>query len=187
MKKARAVRQVSLSALEDQWQRDATSAAIVAMRGVVQVDGPIPPGTPIGKLTDIELGWLFSASLFAWIGKRAQQATAEQLDTEQLIRLTALDPDPWDAGAVEAILPELADTCAEIVDWSQPLAQWPRDNIVAFLLKAMPLIRKAVIARDLSAKGVTRKSSADMIARQANAAAGGPLMTSDEFNDPIGI
>ena len=187
VKKIRAVGQVSLSALEDHWQRDASAAAVTAARGVVQTDGPIPPGTPVGRLSDIEWGWILAAMLFAWISTRARQATAEQLDTEQLIRLTALDPDPWDAGAVEAILSELADACAEIVDWSQPLAQWPRDSIIEFLLKAMPLIRKATIARDLSAKGITRKSSADMIARQANAAAGGPLMTPDEFNDPIGI
>jgi hypothetical protein len=39
----------------------------------------------------------------------------------------------------------------------------------------------------LSDKGVTRKSSANMIARQANAAAGGPLMTPDELNDEISL
>jgi hypothetical protein len=88
---------------------------------------------------------------------------------------------------VAAILPELADACAEIVDWSKPLTEWPRDTIIGFLLRAMPLIRKAMVARDLSAKGITRKSRADVIARQANAAAGGPLMTPDEFNDEIGI
>jgi hypothetical protein len=38
--------------------------------------------------------------LFAWISKRAEQAACEQLDTEQTIRLTGLDPEPWDAGAV---------------------------------------------------------------------------------------
>jgi hypothetical protein len=187
VKKAFTLGQVSLSAIEDQWQRDATTAAIAAARGVVQMDGPIPPGTPVGLLSKTEWGWIFSAMLFAWIGKRAEQAVAEQLDTEQLIRLTALDPQPWDAGAVAAILPELADACAEIVDWSKPLAEWPRDTTVAFLLKAMPLIRKATIARDLSDKGITRKSSADVIARQVNAAAGGPLMTPDELNDEIGI
>jgi hypothetical protein len=187
VKKIRQVGRIALSALEDQWQRDATAAAITAARGVVQSDGPIPPGTPVGRLSETEWGWIHSAMLFAWISIRARQATTEQLDTEQLIRLTALDPEPWDAGAVEAILPELADACAEIVDWSQPLAQWPRDNIVAFLLKAMPLIRKAQIARDLNTKGITRRSNADAIARQANAAACGPLMTPDEFNDPIGI
>jgi hypothetical protein len=187
VKKIRAIGQVSLSALEDQWQRDATAAAIAAARGVVQTDGPIPPGTPVGRLSETEWGWVLAAILFAWIGKRAQQAAAEQLESEQLIRLTALDPQPWDAGAVAAILPELADACAEAVDWSKPLAQWPRDTIIEFLLKAMPLIRKAMIARDVSEKGVTRKSSADAIARQANAAAGGPLMTPDEFNDEIGL
>jgi hypothetical protein len=187
VKKTRAVGEVSLSVLEDMWQRQATAAAIAAIRGVIQMDGPIPPGTPIGRLSDTELGWIFAAVLFAWISKRAEQATAEQLDSERTIRMTALDPQPWDAGAVAAILPELADACADIVDWSRPLAQWPREIIIEFLLKAMPLIRKAMIARDLSDKGVTRKSSAGAIARQANAAAGGPLMTPDEFNDEIGI
>jgi hypothetical protein len=186
MKKARAIGEVSLSALEDQWQRDATAAAITGARGVVQMDGPIPPGTPIGRLSDVEWGWILAAMLFAWIGKRAEQATAEQLDTEQVVRLTTLDPQPWDAGAVAAILPELADACSGL-DWSRPLTAWPKDDIIEFLLRAMPLIRKATIARDLSDKGVTRTSSAATIARQANAAAGGPLMTPDELNDEIGL
>jgi hypothetical protein len=100
--------------------------------------------------------------------------------------MTALDPQPWDAGAVAAILPELADTCSGL-DWSKPLGAWPKDDIIEFLLKAMSLIRKAMIARDVSDKGVTRKSSASTIARQVNAAAGGPLMTPDEFNDEVAI
>jgi hypothetical protein len=104
-KKVRTIGEVSISALEDQWQRDATAAAIAAMRGVVQMGGPIPPGTPIGRLSDTELGWILSAALFAWISKRAEQAAAENLDTERTIRMTALDPQPWDAGAVAAILP----------------------------------------------------------------------------------
>src|SRR5262249_46032913 len=96
-KKTRTVGEVSLSALEDKWQRDATAAAIAAARGVVQMDGPIPPGTPIGRLSETEWGWVIAAILFAWIGVRAQQAAAEQLDTERTIRMVALDPQPWDA------------------------------------------------------------------------------------------
>ena len=184
-KKTHTIGEVSLSALGDQWQRDATAAAITAMRGVVQMDGPIPPGTPVGRLSETELGWMLSAGLFAWISKRAEQATAEQIDTEQCIRMTALDPQPWDAGAVAAILPDLADACP--LDWSKPVTEWPSEIMVQFLLTAMRLIRKAMIARDLSEKGITRKSSASTIARQANAAAGGPLMVPDEFNDEIGI
>jgi hypothetical protein len=178
--------QISISAIEDQWQRDATAAAIAAARGVVQMDGPIPPGTPIGRLSDGEWGWIVSAALFGWISKRAEQATAEQLDAEQTIRLTGLDPQPWDAGAVAAILPDLADACSGL-DWSKPLTAWPKDDIVKLLLTSMPLIRRAMIARDLSDKGITRQSSAATIARQANAAAGGPLMTPNELNDEIGI
>jgi hypothetical protein len=146
------------------------------------MDGPIPPGTPVGRLSDTEWGWILAAMLFAWVSKRAQQATAEQLDSEQTIRMTALDPQPWDAGAVAAILPDLADACSGL-DWSKPLTLWPRDDIIEFLLKAVPLIRKAMIARDLSDKGITRQSSAATIARQANAAAGGPLMAPGELND----
>ena len=184
MRKIRTVGEVSLSALEDQWQRDATAAAIAGARGVVRMDGPIPPGTPIGRLSETEWGWVLAAMLFAWIGKRAEQAACEQLDTEQTIRLTGLDPEPWDAGAVAAILPELADVCSAI-DWSKPIGEWPRDTMVEFLLTAMRLIRKATIARDLNDKGVSRKSSASVIARQANATAGGSLMTADEWNDEV--
>ena len=173
MRKARTIGMVSEAALEDEWQRRATAAAIEAARGIVQTSGPIPPGTPIGRLSDIEWGWIVAAILFAWISVRAQQAASEQLDTEQTIRLTALDPRPWDAGAAAAILPELADACSGI-DWSRPFTAWSRDEVVEFLLMAMRLIRKAQVARDWSEKGVTRKSRADVIARQTNAAAGGP-------------
>ena len=34
------------------------------------------------RLTDIELGWLIAAGLFAWIKTRAEQATAEGWDTK---------------------------------------------------------------------------------------------------------
>jgi hypothetical protein len=169
------------SAFEDAWQRRATAAAIEGARKVVQVDGVIPPGTPIGRLSDTEWGWLVAATLFGWISTRAEQATGEGLDTEQTIRMTALDPEPWDAGAVIVVLPELAETPG--IDWSKPVNEWSRETMAGFLLTAMRLIRKAMIARDLSDRGITRKSSASAIARQANTAVGGPLMTSDELDD----
>jgi hypothetical protein len=184
MKKRRSIGQVSQLALEDEWQRQASAAAIAAARGVIRGDGAIPPATPIGRLSDIEWGWIESAILFGWISTRARQAAAENLDTEPTIRMTGLDPDPWDAGAAMAILPELAAACSDI-DWSKPLTAWSRETMAQFLITAMPLIRKAMIARDLSDKGVTRQASASTIAREANAAAGGPLMTPDEFNDDI--
>jgi hypothetical protein len=184
--KTRPIPQASPAAIEDHWQRRATEAAVAAARGVVKHDGPIPPLTPIGRLGDVEWGWIIAAILFAWISTRAEQAAAEQLDTERTIRMTALDPEPWDVGAVVAVLPELAAACPDI-DWTQPLGGWPRETMAEFLLVAMRLIRKAMIARDISEGGITRKSSASTIARQANAAAGGPLMIPDELDDPIGL
>jgi hypothetical protein len=181
-KKPRAIGEVSLGAVEDAWQRRATADAVAAARGVVQTGGPIPPGTPVGRLSDLEWGWLVAAILFGWISTRAQQATWENIDTERTIRLMALDPGPWDAGAVAAILPELSEAN---IDWSLPLTKWPREVMIEFLCKALSLVRKAVVARDLSDRGVTRQSSASVIARQSNAAAGGPLMTPDELNDEI--
>ena len=60
---SRTIGQVSLSALEKDWQRRAAVAAITGARGVVQAGGPIPPGTPIGRLSDVEWGWIVAAVL----------------------------------------------------------------------------------------------------------------------------
>jgi hypothetical protein len=185
MRKHRTVGQVSQSALEDEWQRQATAAAIAAARGVIR-EGVIPPGTPLGRLSDVEWGWIAAAILFGWIQTRARQAVAENFDTELTIRTAGLDPDPWDAGAALAILPELAKACSDI-DWSKPFTAWPRETVAEFLITAMPLIRKAMIARDAGGKGVTRQAGASETAREANAAAGGPLMTPNELNDEISI
>jgi len=108
MRATRKVGHVSLAAIEDAWRRRATDAAIAAARKIVNSGGSIPPGTPIGRLGDGEWGWLVATILFGWISTRAEQATAEQIDTELAVRMTGLDPDPWDAGAVASILPQLA-------------------------------------------------------------------------------
>ena len=77
------------------------------------------------------------------------------------------------------ILPKLAETPG--IDWSKPIIEWSREVMVEFLLVATQLICEAMAARDLSERGITRKSNAATIARQANAAAGGPLMTPNEL------
>jgi hypothetical protein len=181
VKTVRKIGQPSLSAIEDVWQRRATDAAIAAARKII--GGSIPPGTPVGRLGDGEWGWIIAAILLGWISTRAEQATAEQIDTELAVRMTGLDPDPWDAGAIASILPQLA--AAVDIDWSKPLTDWPRETMTEFLTVAFNLARKAMIARDLSSTGITRKSNPAVIAREANAATGGPLMTAQEFNDSL--
>jgi hypothetical protein len=169
-------------AIDDIWQRQATAAAILAMRGVIR-GGTIRSTTPISQLGDVELGWLFAASLFAWIKHRSEQATAEGRDTETALRLTALDPEPWDAGAVEHILPELGEL--PDIDWSVSISSWPKATIIRFLLAAMGLINAAMIARDVGGSITTKHKSLAEMQRIAAAEAGGPLAAPDELNDPI--
>ena len=136
-----------LASVEDEWQRRATAAAIESARKVI--GGAVPPGTPVGKLSDYELGWLVMTGICAWISKRAEQASAEGFNlatVEEAIRNTGTTPAPWDAGAVAAILPDLADVPG--IDWALPLNDWPRGIMVRFLCAAFDLIRQAMAARD---------------------------------------
>jgi hypothetical protein len=142
---------------ENERQDRATAAAIAAARRLVRADNPIRTATPIGRLSEVEWGWIVAAVIFAWIAKRAEQATVEGVDSERAIRMTDYDPDPWDVGAVATILPQLADTPG--VDWTTPLADWPRDTMVVFLTTALALVRKATIARDFGGGTVTRGSA----------------------------
>jgi hypothetical protein len=157
----------SISAIEDDWQRRATDAAISAARNIVLGDdAAINKNTPVGRLGEVEWGWIVAAVIFAWIRTRAEQAAAEELDTERAIRMTGLDRNPWDAGAIAAILPELAQ-CRGI-DWSKPLNDWSRETMIEFLLETLRLVRGGMVARDL-ADGITRKST---ITRRTDTATG---------------
>jgi hypothetical protein len=154
MSRHKKVRLPAASAFEDAWQRQATAVAIQAARAVVS-GGAVPPMTPIGRLSDTEWGWIVASILFGWIRERATQATCNGLDIEKTIRNTGLDPDPWDQGAVAAILPELA---RPEVDWNRSLSEFSRDEMIAFLGDAYNLIGKAMHARDLGENVITRKS-----------------------------
>jgi hypothetical protein len=154
MNRQRKIRLPSASGIEDAWQRQATAAAIAKIRAVVS-GGAVPPMTPVGRLSDTEWGWIAAAVLFGWISERATQATSNGIGAEQWIRNTGLAPDPWCAGAIAAILPELA---RPDVDWNRPLAEFSRDEMIQFLGDAYTLISKAMQARDLGENIITRKS-----------------------------
>jgi hypothetical protein len=137
------------AAIEDEWQRRATAAAIESARKLIGVDGKINPSTPIGKLSDDDLGWILCSGICAWISKRAEQATAEGFNlsvVEEAIRDTGATPQPWDAGAVATILPNLADVPG--IDWSLSLNEWPREMMLTFLCAGFGLVKQAMAARD---------------------------------------
>jgi hypothetical protein len=170
----------SLTAIEDIWLRRATAVAIEQARAVIS-GGAVPPNTPVGRLSDVEWGWVAAAVLFGWIKTRAEQATDSGVGPNESIRSTGIDPDPWDVGAVASILPELADTD---IDWNKPLTDLSREEMTAFLTDALSLIQKAMAARDRGQDLVTRRTPAST-AREALAAAGGSLMEPDELNDSL--
>jgi hypothetical protein len=178
----RTIGSFSSSAVDDVWQRRATAAAIAAVRQVIDSNA-ISRTTPIGRLTDPELGWLFVAALFAWIRTRAEQATSEGWDTEETLRTTALTPAPWDAGAVAYILPKLGELSG--VDWERPIGKWSKDQIVHFLVAAGKLITTAMIARDLDGGIVATDQPLEQMQRIASAEAGGPLAAPGELDDDI--
>jgi hypothetical protein len=151
---------------EDEWQRRATGAAIQCAKDLIGeptklpkstilgCDGAIPAGVPIGKLSDIEWGWIFAAIVFGWISTRATQAAAEGWDTEEAIRRTGLAVEPWEAGVIGSIFPQLVDDPR--FDWSKSLNDWSRVEMIEFLHTTFGLIQKAMIARDCGGT-ITRK------------------------------
>ena len=85
-----------------------------------------------------------------WICARAEQAAANGWGSEEALRITALEPQPWDVGAVMHVLPDIG--ALPDLDWSKPLSAWSKDEMVRFLLEATKLIRAAVIARDVGGR-----------------------------------
>jgi hypothetical protein len=143
---------------ENEWLDRATAKAIKAARKIATGNPKGLMMTPVGRLNDEQWGWIVAAVIFAWIEVRVEQAIAEGRDSEQTVRISGLSPDPCDVAVVRSILPELAD--AARIDWSQPLAAWPKDTMASFLMLAWKLISKAEIARDHGPGRILRKSAA---------------------------
>ena len=126
------------SAIEDEWQRRATAAAIEAARGVVKVDGPIPPLAPIGRLGDgdgrtiIRFGW---------------DPGPRRTGDRRKYRHGACHPHDRarsESARCRCRHGRLAGTSETPgIDWSVPLSTWSRDTMITFLLAATRLIDQA--------------------------------------------
>lgn len=168
---------------DDDWQREATLSAINAARSVITGDG-INQRAMIGSLSELEWGWIVSAAIFEWIKVRAEQAVAEGVPYENAIRtMRVRDPEPWDAGAVASILPALGNI--EGVDWTRPVGEWHKDQIIPFAWAIYKLTSAALAVRDEGATGKLVKYSKAEQDREISAANGGPLMDNRELNDQI--
>jgi Family of unknown function (DUF6511) len=172
-----------ISKREDAWLQKATDAAITGARKMAAGCQGLLPSTPVSKLTDLQWGWIITQVIFEWITVRVEQATEEGLDMERTVRMSGIRPDPCDVGAIATVLPKLGELA---IDWSKPLGEWSRDEMLRFLGAAHELIQQAMTARDRGPGGILRQRP-EVEARKINAAAGNPLMTGDELNDEIGF
>jgi hypothetical protein len=145
---------MSVKKREDEWQAKATEAAIAAARKIALGSAPLM-NTPVGRLTDLQWGYIVTATIFGWIRTRCEQAIAEGIDQEEAVRMTRLSPSPCDIAAITSVLPMLADQAR--IDWSLPLSAWTKDTMTNFLLLAWRLINKAELARDVGKISASRK------------------------------
>jgi hypothetical protein len=140
---------------EDAWQRKAMEAAIAAARKIAGEFSAAPAMTPIGKLSDLQWGWIVSAVIFAWVRTRCEQAMAEGFDPEDAMRMTEIEPPPGDVAIARSILPTLAKAN---FDWTQPLVAWSKDTMVKFLLLAWQLLNSGEVALKEGPAKILRKS-----------------------------
>jgi hypothetical protein len=169
---------------EDEWQRRATASAISAAKDVLG-DG-LNARAPIGNLSEIEWGWIAAAIIFGWIKVRAEQAVSEGVSYDSTIRRALhRDPAPWEAGAVETILPKLGSL--EGVDWAKPVGEWSKSQIVGFAWQIYKMVDGALQARDDGAGQGPKilKFNREQSERETSAANGGPLLSRNELNDDI--
>lgn len=171
--------------VEADWDLRATRSAVAAARDVCKDKSGINSKAAIGSLSDIEWGWIAAASVFGWIKTKAQQAVEEGCGYDAAIRAMAhRDPAPWESGAVETILPQLGNL--EGVDWSTPVGEWSKDQIISFAWQIYRLTNGALAARDEGAVDkITRVlGSQDTMEREYAAANGGSLLSQSETYPP---
>jgi hypothetical protein len=168
-------------AIEAEWQRRAIAACLEQARSIVRES--INAKTPVGSLSDVEWGWISTAIVFAWISTKAQEAVQEGLPSEDVIRTMEAyhrEPNPWEAGAVETTLPALGGV--EGLDWSSPLANLSKAQMIKLCWHAFRLVNGALAARDEGARDeITKHFDADV--REMSGANGGMLVTPGEIPD----
>ena len=169
-----------LRAIEAEWMAKATRSAIDAAREVIS-DNDINGRAMISSLNELEWGWIACAAVFAWIRTKSEQAVAEGVGYDQAIRaMPGRVPQPWDAGAVTAILPALGEL--DGIPWDRPIGEWSKDQMVSLLWQSHCLVEQALSARD---EGSECKITQSVAERELSAKNGGPLLARGEFDDDI--
>jgi hypothetical protein len=149
---------------EAAWQRRAMAEATAGARRLAANCSAINPAAPLAQVTEEGWGWLAAEIIFAWIQVRVEQAVEEGLPFEYCLRRAA--PRSCDEGVVAGILPELGKLD---LDWSKPLSQWSRGQMIGFLSAAYALIERAHnVLENSPDKGILSKAPTTKAARDLN-------------------
>lgn len=166
----------------DDWQREEMSRCIAAARDLFAKH--INQRASVGSLSDLEIGWVVAAVIFESASTRARQATTEGISYGYSLHVVAdREPQPWDYGAVETILPTLAET--NKLDWTKPLGEWPKDQIVLLAWRCFQLVGNALVARDEGSLDVVQRLTRSETERRLSADRGGPLMDREELSGEV--
>jgi len=169
-----------LRSLDAEWDAKASQAAIDGAREATE---SINPRAAISSLSSTEWMWIAMGAVFGWIKTKSQHAIAESKSFDKTIReMPQYFPEPWDAGAVESILPKLGDLKG--MPWDKPLGDWSTKEMVRLAWNMHYLIDGAIARREEGAEGkiVTIKSQA-VVEREMSARQGGPLWDRKEYAD----
>jgi hypothetical protein len=171
-----------LQKIEAEWMAKSTQAAIDAAKQVIS-ENDINGRAMIGSLNDLEWGWIAMAAVFAWIKTKSQQAVAEGIGYDEAIRtMPGSYPQPWEFGAVESVLPALADVAG--LPWDKPVGEWSKNQMASMMWHSYRLVDQALAARDEGAAcKITMNSSQAKAERELSAKNGGALLARGELND----
>ena len=169
-----------LRSLDAEWDAKASQAAIDGAREATE---SINPRAAISSLSSTEWMWIAMGAVFGWIKTKSQHAIAESKSFDKTIReMPQYFPEPWDAGAVESILPKLGDLKG--MPWDKPLGDWSTKEMVRLAWNMHYLIDGAIARRDEGAEGkITKTRSRPVTERELSARQGGPLWDRKEYDD----
>lgn len=136
--------------IKDQLVAEAYASAVdqVAMMWDGRTDPAVNPNTRLRDLSRVELNWIVSCAVSAWIIERCAQAARERVADEVLTTTIEQDPEPRDYGAVAATLPKLADLVEMMGLTDLAIGQWSKKQIIAFIWSAHQVVSDAIVMRD---------------------------------------
>ena len=123
---------------ENDWLAKATEAAIAGARKVALNSTSLPMKTPVGRLSDVQWGWIVTGAIFAWVRTRVEQGDRRRPRSGAgRAHYRALAIAAVTSRVVRSILPTLADTAGDrLVTAADRLVERHHDELFAVGLAA---------------------------------------------------